>query len=78
VGEKLGMPAATLSFHLKELKNAGIVACERRGRSRIYRPEFDAMNALVAYLMENCCQGAAGCGPRTKTPARGVRARKKR
>ncbi len=60
IGEALALPAATLSFHLKELRSAGLVACERAGRSRIYRAHFDAMNDLLGFLTENCCQG--GCG----------------
>lgn len=52
------IPAPTLSFHLKELKNAGIVQCRREGRSLIYSPDFDSMKSLLAFLTENCCQGA--------------------
>jgi DNA-binding transcriptional ArsR family regulator len=63
IGEELGVPAATLSFHLKELKNAGLVRCERRGRSRIYSPDFEAMNRLLSFLTENCCQGVGSCVP---------------
>ena len=59
VGTQLGIPSATLSFHLKELKSAGLVLCERAGRSRIYRPDFAAMRQLVSFLTENCCQGVA-------------------
>jgi ArsR family transcriptional regulator len=57
VGEQLGIPAATLSFHLKELKGAGLIRCEREGRSRIYSPDFAAMNQLLGFLTENCCAG---------------------
>ena len=57
VGEALGLPPATLSFHLKELKSAGLVRCERVGRSRIYRPSLAVVKELVDYVMENCCQG---------------------
>jgi DNA-binding transcriptional ArsR family regulator len=57
IARELDVPAATLSFHLKELKNAGAVAVERDGRSLIYRAHFDTMNRLVAFLMQNCCQG---------------------
>ena len=60
VGEALDIPSATLSFHLKELKNAGLVCCERAGRSRIYRPDFAAVNKLLGFLTQNCCQGVAG------------------
>jgi ArsR family transcriptional regulator len=63
IGEELGVPAATLSFHLKELKNAGLVRCEKQGRSRIYTPDFEAMERLVSFLTENCCQGVGGCVP---------------
>lgn len=63
IGERLGVPANTLSFHLKELKHAGLVTFRREGRALFYVAEYDAMNALLAYLTENCCQGdAAACG----------------
>lgn len=59
MAEGLGTPANTLSFHLKELLNAGLVTQERQGRNLIYRASFDRMNALLGYLTENCCQGEA-------------------
>jgi len=63
IGERLGLPAATLSFHLNHLKHAGLIARRRNGRSLIYSADFGAMNALVAYLTENCCQGdPEACG----------------
>ena len=58
LAEQLGVAAATLSFHLKELTYAGLITQERDGRHLIYRASFDQMNALLAYLTENCCQGA--------------------
>ncbi|MDR3505097.1 MAG: metalloregulator ArsR/SmtB family transcription factor [Acidocella sp.] len=62
LGEQLGLPSATLSFHLKELRHAGLITFQREGRSLIYSAEFANMNALLAYLTENCCQGhAAAC-----------------
>lgn len=62
IGERLSLPSATLSFHLNQLKQAGLVTFRREGRSLIYMAEYDAMNALLGYLTENCCQGdAAGC-----------------
>ena len=62
IAERLGVPANTLSFHLKELKHAGLVTFRREGRGLFYVAEYDAMNALLAYLTENCCQGdAAAC-----------------
>ena len=57
--EGVGVPAATLSFHLKELTAAGLVSQQRSGRNFIYRAAYDAMNGLIGYLTENCCQGAA-------------------
>jgi DNA-binding transcriptional ArsR family regulator len=73
VGAELGIPSATLSFHLKELKGAGLILCERAGRSRIYRPDLAAVNELVGYLTENCCRGLArsgGARPRRKAARR--------
>ena len=57
IAETLGIPAATLSFHLKELRSAGLVRCEREGRSRIYSPDFAAVGDLMAFLTANCCSG---------------------
>lgn len=53
----LGIPAATLSFHLKELLSAGLVRVTREGRNLIYQPEFALINELVGFLSENCCGG---------------------
>jgi ArsR family transcriptional regulator, arsenate/arsenite/antimonite-responsive transcriptional repressor len=59
LAEHLGLAPSALSFHLKELANAGLAASEPRGRHLIYRASFGHMNALLAYLTEHCCQGAA-------------------
>ena len=61
IAEKLGVPNSSLSFHLTQLRNAGLIVQERQHRSLIYRANYPAMNALVDYLMENCCAGA-NCG----------------
>jgi DNA-binding transcriptional ArsR family regulator len=53
----LGIPSATLSFHLKELMHAGLVTQERASRHLIYRAAFGQMNGLLGYLTENCCGG---------------------
>ena len=59
----LGLPSATLSFHLNQLKHAHLVKFRRESRSLIYTAEYPVMNDLLAYLTENCCQGdAAACG----------------
>ena len=59
MAEGLAIPANTLSFHLKELAHAGLVTQERSSRNIIYRAAYEHMNALLAYLTENCCQGVA-------------------
>jgi DNA-binding transcriptional ArsR family regulator len=61
IAEALGVPNSSLSFHLAQLRNAGLILQERQHRSLIYRANYPAMNALVAYLMENCCAGT-DCG----------------
>lgn len=72
LGESLALPPTSLSFHLKELANAGLVSQERQGRNLVYRAAFDRMDALLGYLTDNCCQGracavdaAASCAPPT-------------
>ncbi|MPZ11563.1 MAG: metalloregulator ArsR/SmtB family transcription factor [Kiloniellaceae bacterium] len=64
IGSRLSLPAATLSFHLKELRQAGLVGSRRVGRSLIYAADFPAMRELVAYLTENCCAGRCPTPPR--------------
>lgn len=70
IADALRVPNSSLSFHLGQLHRAGLILQERRHRSLIYRANYAAMNALVGYLMENCCAGAE-CGPDTgrETPA---------
>jgi len=57
LASRLGLPGATLSFHLSALRHAGLVRNRRDGRSIIYTADFETMNAVLAYLTENCCQG---------------------
>lgn len=57
ISQAMGVPANTLSFHLKELVHADLVSQERMGRNLVYRAQFDHMNAVLSYLTENCCQG---------------------
>jgi ArsR family transcriptional regulator, arsenate/arsenite/antimonite-responsive transcriptional repressor len=70
-----GIPDSTLSFHLAHLLRAGLVSRRRRGRTLIYAAEFATVNALIGYLMENCCAGstqpvaASGCGPGACAPS---------
>lgn len=62
IAELMEMPASSLSFHLKELHRAGLLASRQEGRSIIYMAQFETMNALLGYLTENCC-GGAPCSP---------------
>ncbi len=60
IARALELPPATLSFHLKELKSADIVSCEREGRSLLYAANFVRMQELLRFLTDNCCRGS-GC-----------------
>ncbi|WP_394061485.1 ArsR/SmtB family transcription factor [Alcaligenes sp. WGS1538] len=60
LAEQLEVGSTALSFHLKELVNAGLVTQERISRNLIYRADFGQMNGVLGYLTENCCAGA-GC-----------------
>ena len=73
--ERLGVPAPTLSFHLKGLVQAGLVVSRRESRNLYYSPNFERMNALVGFLSENCCSLAneactADCQPVAASPRR--------
>jgi DNA-binding transcriptional ArsR family regulator len=75
VASDLGIPPATLSFHLKELRSARLVTGEREGRVIRYAPDFGVIAEVVGYLGENCCRDEGGCGPavdagNAKKPAR--------
>jgi len=65
IGKSLDIPAATLSFHLKELSRAGLINSRQDGRFIWYSANFAAMNGLIEYLTENCCAGQ----PELCTPA---------
>ena len=80
IAERLGVLPSSLSFHLQQLVHAGLIAQRRLSRQLIYSAEYGTMNALLAYLTENCCgrdavcapvcDPAAGCaGPSAKTTA---------
>ena len=65
LSEKLGIPPATLSFHLKELAHARLVKSRTEGRYVIYSANYGEMDSLIAYLTEHCCAGdTAQCAPR--------------
>jgi ArsR family transcriptional regulator, arsenate/arsenite/antimonite-responsive transcriptional repressor len=63
IGERLGVPPSLLSFHLTQLAHAGLITQRRSSRQLIYSADYGAMNALLAYLAENCCGRDAACGP---------------
>jgi len=77
VAKELKLAPNTLTFHFDRLRAAGLVAVRRDGRSMIYAARYENMNELIAFLTENCCQGAPeACAPAAVCkPARGKRAK---
>lgn len=70
IADALGVPASSMSFHLAQLTNAGLIVQRRQSRSLIYTADYAAMSGLMTYLTENCCGGVpctadAGCKPQT-------------
>src|ERR1700724_3650654 len=63
VATALELAPNTLTFHFDRLRQAGLVTVRREGRSMIYAARYDTMNGLIAYLTENCCQGAPRRSP---------------
>jgi ArsR family transcriptional regulator len=63
IAERLGVLPSSLSFHLAQLVHAGLITQRRLSRQLIYSAEYGAMNALLAYLTENCCGRGAVCAP---------------
>ena len=71
VAEALDLAPNTLTFHFDRLRSAGLVTVRRDGRSMIYAAQYDAMNGLLGFLTENCCQGAPEkCAPAVCKPAK--------
>jgi ArsR family transcriptional regulator len=78
VAEALDLAPNTLTFHFDRLRVAGLVTVRRAGRSMIYAARYEAMNALLAYLTENCCRGGAEpCAPTSCRPSQSPRKRKR-
>ena len=73
IGEKLGLPPATLSFHLAHLVRAGLVRSRQEGRFVIYSADYQSMNQLVGFLTENCCGGQSCEGEQHEAPPRARR-----
>lgn len=70
LAEELGIPANTLSFHLRTLSHAGLVTSESSGRFVRYRADFDRMRGLIDFLSRDCCGGdPSRCAP-AALPAR--------
>ena len=63
IAVRLGVAPSSLSFHLQQLLHAGLISQRRTGRQLIYAAEYDTMNALLAYLTENCCGRGEACAP---------------
>ncbi|MEQ1637380.1 MAG: metalloregulator ArsR/SmtB family transcription factor [Methylococcales bacterium] len=61
IAKALSIPNATLSFHLKELTNAGLITARQESRFIFYAANFPVMNELLGFLTENCCAGTP-CG----------------
>jgi ArsR family transcriptional regulator, arsenate/arsenite/antimonite-responsive transcriptional repressor len=59
IAHKLGVSPSSLTFNLNLLSSAGLIASRRDGRSIIYRVDYDAIRALLAFLIEDCCSGSA-------------------
>src|SRR5438105_14529382 len=71
IASALKLAPNTLTFHFDRLRAAGLVTVRRDGRSMIYAARFEAMNGLLGFLTENCCQGAAAkCAPAVCRPAK--------
>jgi len=70
IAARLGVASNTLSFHLKELSNAGLLKARQEGRFIFYAPDYGAMDALLKYLTENCCAGSGRAGCVTPTPCK--------
>ena len=69
LAERLGIPANTLSFHLKTLSHADLVLARQEGRYIYYSANYEQMNALLGFLTENCC-GGRGCAPKSAAQRR--------
>lgn len=75
IAEALAIAPNTLSFHVAQLARAGMVAARQEGRFVFYSANYSAMDDLIAYLTDNCCQGGGQCLPKTAAVATTARRR---
>lgn len=61
IAQKIGLGPSSLTFHVQALQRAGLITQRRASRQLFYATDFNAMNALLAYLTENCCGGVQSC-----------------
>jgi ArsR family transcriptional regulator, arsenate/arsenite/antimonite-responsive transcriptional repressor len=69
IGERVGLLPSSLTFHLQNLRRAGLITQQRSSRQLIYSADFDAMNGLIGYLTENCCAASGGSCAQACQPA---------
>ncbi len=77
IAQALGIAPSSLTFHLQQLCRAGLVTQRRLSRQLIYATDFTTMNAVVAYLTENCCGSGVVCAPACRPEATGARSTRK-
>ena len=70
IGEEMGIPPATLSFHLAQLTRVGLLRSRRESRSILYAVDFASINGLLDYMTENCCGASAACAPAPRKEGR--------
>jgi ArsR family transcriptional regulator, arsenate/arsenite/antimonite-responsive transcriptional repressor len=68
IGAQIGIPANTLSFHLKTLAQAGLLESRQEGRYIYYAAHYAVMDDLIAFLTDNCCQGEPCLTRKTTCP----------
>jgi ArsR family transcriptional regulator len=71
IAERLGIPPSSLTFHLRQLTDAGLIVQRRLSRQLFYSADFAVVNGLVGYLTENCC-GGQSCAPASDPGATGM------
>lgn len=81
IADEAGVSSSNMSFHLKELENAGLISSRREARSIIYAADYGSLSALIQFLMKDCCAGHPEiCTPslaQTCCPPAPIRKRKK-